>query len=264
MPLRIVMHGAAGRMGQRVLAQMANCPDLILAGAMESSDHPKLGEDAGTLAGLGTLGVPLASDLPPDFDVAIDFSVPDAATPLVQACAERQRPVVVATTGFSDPQENILREAARIIPLVWAPSMSPAVNLALKLSQIAAQALASHPSGADVEIIERHHRYKVDAPSGTALAFGRLIAEQMGQSAHSHGRSGHTGVRSRDEIGYHAVRGGDNPGEHTILFAMLGESLEITVKASNRDCYAIGALAAAQFVVDKPPGIYSMQNVLGL
>ena len=142
--------------------------------------------------------------------------------------------------------------------------MSLAVNLAMKLSQVAARVLKDHASGADVEIIERHHRFKEDAPSGTALKFGELIAEVMGQTDAQHGRQGRPGKRPHGEIGYHALRTGDNPGEHTIVFGMLGETLELTVRASNRDCYAHGALAAAKFVARQKPGLYSMNDLLGL
>ena len=142
--------------------------------------------------------------------------------------------------------------------------MSLAVNLAMKLSQVAAGVLKDHATGADVEIIERHHRYKEDAPSGTALKFGELIAEIMGQTNHQHGRQGRPGRRPHGEIGYHALRTGDNPGEHTIVFGMLGETLELTVRASNRDCYAHGAMAAAKFVARQKPGLYSMNDLLGL
>ena len=142
--------------------------------------------------------------------------------------------------------------------------MSLAVNLAMKLSGVSAAALKDHPSGADVEIIERHHRFKEDAPSGTALKFGEIIAGIMGQKEARHGREGRPGARPHGEIGYHAVRVGDNPGEHTIIFGLLGETLEITVRASNRDCYAHGALAAAKFLADKQPGLYNMNDVLGL
>jgi 4-hydroxy-tetrahydrodipicolinate reductase len=140
--------------------------------------------------------------------------------------------------------------------------MSLAVNLTMKLSELAAAALKDHD--ADVEILERHHRYKEDSPSGTALEFGRIIANEMGQTVHRHGREGRPGQRPHDEIGYHAIRTGDNPGEHTIVFGMLGETVELTVRASNRDCYALGALAGAKFLVGKPAGMYGMREVLGL
>ena len=142
--------------------------------------------------------------------------------------------------------------------------MSLAVNLSMKLASIAGAALKDHPSGADVEIIERHHRFKEDSPSGTAPKFGQIIAEAMGQTVHRHGREGRPGQRPHREIGYHAVRVGDNPGEHTIVFGLLGETIELTVRATNRDCYAHGALAAAKFLAGKKPGLYGMSDVLGL
>lgn len=141
--------------------------------------------------------------------------------------------------------------------------MSPAVNLVMKLTELAAKSLKDHPTGADVEIIERHHRFKEDAPSGTALKFGQIVAEAMGQTQSHHGRHGRTGQRPHGEIGYHALRVGDNPGEHTIAFGLLGESFELTVRATNRDCYAHGALMAAKFLAGKPPGLYGMPAVLG-
>jgi 4-hydroxy-tetrahydrodipicolinate reductase len=168
----------------------------------------------------------------------------------------------MATTGLSDPQKAKVSAAAEHVPLVWAPNMSLAVNLTMKLAEIAARALAD--KDADVEILERHHRFKEDAPSGTALKFGQLISAIMGQTVHRHGREGRPGVRPHREIGYHALRTGDNPGEHTIVMAMLGESIELTVRASNRDCYAAGALSAAKFLIGKPPGLYGLNDVLGL
>jgi 4-hydroxy-tetrahydrodipicolinate reductase len=262
--LKLAVHGAAGRMGQRVVALAAAADQFELVAAIESPQHPKLGHDAGQLAGVGELGVPLTDALQADTNVVIDFSVPEAAERVAKLCAERKLPLVVATTGLDEAQQAKLRRAAERIPIVWAPSMSQAVNLAMKLSETAAQALADYPGGADVEIIERHHRFKEDAPSGTALRFGQLIAQIMGQDEIAHGREGRPGARPHGEIAYHAVRVGDNPGEHTIVFGMLGETLEIRVAASNRDCYAQGALAAARFAVRKPAGIYSMYDVLGL
>ena len=168
----------------------------------------------------------------------------------------------MATTGLSDATKAHIVEASKTIPIVFAPSMSPAVNLAMKLTKIAAAALKD--MDADVEIIEKHHRFKVDAPSGTALKFGQIVAQEMGQTKSVCGREGAVGKRDHAEIGYHAVRIGDNVGEHNIIFGMLGETLELTVKASNRDCYAKGAYAAAIWLQGKQPGLYSMDDVLGL
>jgi 4-hydroxy-tetrahydrodipicolinate reductase len=262
--LRVAVHGAAGRMGQRLVALGASDPELQIVDAVDSPNHPRVGQDAGVIAGVSPIGVPLGGRLEATPDVVIDFSVPTAAEAIARTCSERKLPLVVATTGLSDTQQQMLREAARSIPVLWSPSMSLTVNLAMKLTEIAGRVLAEHPSGVDVEIIERHHRFKEDAPSGTALRFGELIAAAMGQSRQVHGREGRPGQRPRDEIGYHAVRIGDNPGEHTILFGLLGETLELTIRASNRDCYAHGALVAAKFLAGKAAGMYGMADVLGI
>ncbi len=251
-------------MGQRLVALASADPQLKLVAALEAATHPWLGQDAGAHAGVGNLGLPLAVVGESAADVVVDFSVPDAAVAVVAHCLEFGKPVVVATTGFDAQQERYLRDTATRIPIVWAPSMSPAVNLLMQLTRQASEVLQGMPSGVDVEIIERHHRFKEDAPSGTALKFGQIVAETMGQTEHTHGRAGRPGPRPGEEIGYHALRCGDNPGEHTIVFGMLGETIELRVAASNRDCYAQGALLAAQWLVGKPPGLYGMNDVLGL
>lgn len=264
MPLRLAINGACGQMGQRLVALAAADPELTLVAALEFAGHPRLGRDVGLLSGCGELGVPLAAGLETPTDVAIDFSTPAGTAAIVPACARLGTPLVVATTGLAPAQRELIHQAAGSIPLLWAPSMSLAVNLGMKLAEVAAAALKDHPSGADVEIIERHHRFKEDSPSGTALRFGEIIAGVMGQTQARHGREGRPGKRPHHEIGYHAVRVGDNPGEHTIIFGLLGETLELTVKATNRDCYAHGALAAAKFLAGKPAGLYTMRDVLGL
>lgn len=262
-PLRIAIHGAAGRMGRRLVALASVDDTLEVAAAIENDQHPLLGQDAGDLAGVETMDVPLSSKWPTDADVVIDFSLPEAIDRCIEKCELHGSALVVATTGMSDTQVERLHEAADVIPIVWAPSMSLAVNLSMKLAQQITEKLLDVPGGLDIEIIERHHRYKADAPSGTALKFGDLIAEKLGDDTkHVHGREGHTGQRTRNEIGYHAVRVGDNPGEHTIIFGMLGERIELNVAASNRDCYAAGALAAAKWLSDKPAGMYDMFDVL--
>ncbi len=251
-------------MGLRLIALGRQDPELSIAAAIDSPQHPSQGQDAGILAGLGPIDVPLRSDLPEQIQVVVDFSVPAAAESITRVCRQRRIPLVMATTGLSQSQQDLVRSTAETTAVVWAPSMSLAVNLTMRLVQMAAQVLKDQSQGVDVEIVERHHRFKVDAPSGTALKFGQIIADVMGHSHHIHGREGQIGQRPRDEIAYHAIRVGDNPGEHTIVFGMLGESIEFTVRATNRDCYALGALAAAKFVADKPPGLYSMSDVLGL
>lgn len=261
---RIAIHGAAGRMGQRLVALASADRELKLVAALDAGNHPQLGHDAGLLAGVGELGIPLTGKLEAAVDVVIDFSSPAGSMSILEGCRNRGTPLVLATTGLDQVQQAQVREVSQRIALLWAPSMSLAVNLAMKLSAVAAEALKEHASGADVEIIERHHRYKEDSPSGTALKFGEIIAGVMGQKDQRHGRQGRVGVRPHDEIGYHAVRAGDNPGEHTIIFGLLGETLEVTVKATNRDCYAYGALAAAKFLAGKPAGLYDMSDVLEL
>ncbi len=262
--LSTAIHGAAGRMGRRLVALASADDDFQLVAALDWSEHPSIGSDAGVLAGVGELGIPLAAELTVNVDVVIDFSIPAGAESIARLCADKSLPLVVATTGLDEAQQQTIHTATEKIPLLWAPSMSTAVNLVMKLTEIAGTALKDTPGGADVEIIERHHRFKEDAPSGTALRFGDIVAKAMGQTRHQHGREGRPGERPHDEIGYHALRVGDNPGEHTIVFGLLGETVELTVRAGSRDCYARGALAAAKWLVGKPPGLYNMNDVLGL
>jgi len=261
---RIIINGAAGRMGRRLVALGHADDGLEVVAALEAAGNPLLGQDAGSLAGIGAIGVPVRDAFDGTADAMIDFSAPPGAEAATAMCVRLGLPLVMATTGLSEEQQQAIRSAANSIPVVWAPNMSTAVNLTMKLATLAGDVLKDVPGGADVEIIERHHRFKKDAPSGTALHFGRLIAEAMGQTQHVHGREGMVGERPRDEIAYHALRVGDNPGEHTIVFGLLGETIELTVRATNRDCYAMGALAAAKFVAAQAPGIYSMYDVLRL
>ncbi|MEM6329743.1 MAG: 4-hydroxy-tetrahydrodipicolinate reductase [Planctomycetota bacterium] len=264
MPTKVAIHGAAGRMGQRLVALGAADEQIEIVAAIENTFSPHADKDAGELAGVGPIGVVLSPAWPAEVDAMIDFSVPEATDGLIDRCVERGVPLVFATTGLSDEQEQRLQSAASAIAICKAASMSTAVNLTMKLAELAAGTLKGHPSGVDVEVIERHHRYKEDSPSGTALAFGGVIGEAMGLTSETHGRHGRPGERPRGEIGYHAVRAGDNPGEHTIVFGLLGETIELRVSATNRDCYATGALAAAKWLQGKPPGVYDMQDVLGL
>lgn len=251
-------------MGLRLIALGSRDPQLTIAAALESPEYTGLGQDAGLAAGIGLIGTPFAAELTADVDAIVAFSVPAGAEAAAQLCASRQIPLVMATTGLNELQQQAVREAAAKTAVVWAPNMSLAVNLTMKLAAVAASALRQNASGTDVEIVERHHRFKTDAPSGTALKFGEIISGIMGQQKHVHGREGLVGQRPRDEIAYHALRTGDNPGEHTIVFGMLGETVELTVRATSRDCYVFGALAAAKFVAQQPPGLYTMNDVLGL
>ena len=262
--IRVGVNGAAGRMGQRIVALVHQDADLQVAAALEQNDCPVLGRDVGEVSGLGKIGVPLGTELGEPVDVVIDFSTPAGAIAVAGICGERQIPLVMATTGLSQQERETLLSAAQTVPLLIAPNMSLAVNLTMKLVREAARALRSVPGGVDVEIVERHHRFKEDAPSGTALLFGEIVAEEMGQTEHVHGRHGRPGKRPQNEIGYHALRTGDNVGEHTIVFGMMGETIDILVRGNTRDSYAYGALAAAKFVVTKKPGLYTMNDVLGL
>ncbi len=268
--LRIAVHGAAGRMGRRVVALATEDPAVRLLAAVERDGHPALGQDAGVLAGVGDLGVCLADTWPSEIDAVIDFSLPDAVDLVVGKAVQTKTALVMATTGLTAAHHAALRAASEKIAIVWAPSMSLAVNLSMRLAQQAAKSLRDVHGGVDIEVIERHHRFKEDAPSGTALRFGELLAETIRETTgtttvqHVHGRQGNTGARQSHQIGYHAIRSGDNPGEHTIVFGMLGETIELKVAASNRDCYASGAVTAAKWLAGKSHGLYSMFDVLGL
>lgn len=262
--IQVAVNGAAGRMGQRIVALTQADPELRLVAAVESPTSPRLGHDAGEVAGIGPLGVTISASLEVRPDVVIDFSTPEGLVHVAAVCGERRIPLVGATTGLNPSQRAAVVAASQQTPVLLAPSMSLAVNLAMKLVREAARALKDLPSGVDVEIVERHHRFKEDAPSGTALRFGEIVAAEMGQTEHRHGRHGQVGRRPRGEIGYHAVRTGDNVGEHQIIFGMMGETLEVYVRGHTRDSYAYGALAAAKFLATRPPGLYSMADVLGL
>ena len=260
-PLKILVNGASGRMGQRITALTHADPDLIVFAAVDAG---RVGEDAGEVAGIGPIGVAISPEFPAENpDAVIDFSVPAGVLAAATACAERQIPLVAATTGLEPDEAATLTAIAEKTSLLWAPNMSVAVNLTMKLVRDAARAVKDLPDGVDVEVIERHHRFKEDSPSGTALRFGEIVAEEMGQTEHVHGRSGRPGQRPRNEIGYHALRTGDNVGEHTIVFGMMGETIDLHVRGHSRDSYAYGALAAAKFLTGKPAGSYSMNDVLG-
>jgi 4-hydroxy-tetrahydrodipicolinate reductase len=258
------INGAGGRMGQRLVHLACEDKDLTLGAALEAANHPRLGQDIGEIAGLGKLDVLLRADLPPEqrLDVLIDFSMPEGTMTVLPMCVERRIPLVVATTGHSAEQRCEIEAAAHDTALLLTPNMSLSVNVLFQLVRQAATLLKD--KGFDVEIIERHHRFKKDAPSGTALHFARIVQEVMGQTEMRHGREGLVGERPPHEIGIHALRTGDNVGEHTIIFSTLGESLELVHKGHSRDSYARGALLAAKFLATKSPGRYTMEDVLGL
>jgi 4-hydroxy-tetrahydrodipicolinate reductase len=264
MKTRIAIHGAAGRMGQRLVALGLQDAGLSIVATLESATNKALGRDAGEVAGIGPIGVPIRSDLPLDVhpEVVIDFSSPEGTVALLTLCRQRKLPIVIATTGHSPKDREEIASAAHEIAILLAPNLSLVVSVLFHLTRQAAKLLNGR--GYDVEIIERHHRFKKDSPSGTALYFARIIQEQMGQTTVRHGREGLVGERPAEEIGIHAIRAGDSVGEHTIIFSALGETMELVHKGSSRDSYARGALQAAKYLAGKAAGMYSMDDVLGL
>jgi 4-hydroxy-tetrahydrodipicolinate reductase len=259
----IGVNGACGRMGQRIVRLAHQDQELTIGAAFEAEAHPDIGKDIGEVIGIGLINVPVTSVRQPhQLNVVIDFSEPAGTMAILPLCLERRIPIVVATTGHSAGQREEIEAAAHQTAVLLAPNMSLAVNLLAKLVRKAAEVL--HGRGFDVEIVERHHRYKKDAPSGTALHLARIIQDAMGQTELRHGRQGEVGERPAGEIGIHSVRLGDNVGEHAIILSGAGETLELSHRAHDRDCYARGALEAAKFLADRPPGRYSMDDVLGL
>ena len=250
-------------MGQRLVALAKEDHDLLVVAALDSAKHPAFGQDAGTLAGIGPIGVPVTAELPTNHrvDCVFDFSAPAGTMAILPVCISRKIPLVVATTGHTEAQQAEIEEAAHDTAILYAPNMSLVVNVLFKLVKLTAEALKG--KGFDAEIIERHHRFKKDSPSGTAVHFAKILQEVQG-GRFVHGREGLIGERQADEIGIHAVRAGDNVGEHTILFSTLGETLELVHKGHSRDSYARGALQGAKFLANRPAGRYTMNDVLGL
>jgi 4-hydroxy-tetrahydrodipicolinate reductase len=254
-------------MGRSLIEACHNAEGLTVAAALEHPESKLLGSDAGELVGIGTLGVPLGADIHAvldDFDVLIDFTRPAATLENLAACRAAGKRMVIGTTGFSVAERELVAESAKDIGLVFAPNMSVGVNLCLKLLVTAARVLGDE---FDVEVIEAHHRHKVDAPSGTALRMGEVVAGTLGRDLKEcavYGRHGYTGERDRKTIGFETIRAGDIVGEHTVLFAGSGEQVEITHKASSRMTFANGAARAAAWVMEHGPGLYDMQDVLGL
>ena len=270
-PRNILLLGAAGRMGQAITRLLAGgtFPGLALAAAVDRPDAPLLGQDAGSAAGARPLGVPLSADLEAALatrpDLTIDFTSRSATAAAAPRLAAAGVPWIVGTTGLEEPEKAAIAAAARSIPVVLSANMSVGVNLLYALVEQAARALQGR--GYDCEIIERHHRRKKDAPSGTALFLGEAAAAGYGwplRDVAIDGRSGLPGERPEREIGFHAVRGGDIVGDHTVLFAADGECLELSHRATSRDTLAIGALRAAAWLPGRAPGLYSMRDVLGL
>ncbi|MCX7010397.1 MAG: 4-hydroxy-tetrahydrodipicolinate reductase [Kiritimatiellaeota bacterium] len=262
--------GAAGRMGRTLIRLLQNkaVPELQLSGAVDLWDCPERGQDVGLISGAGAAGILLSSDLAevtPACDVVIDFTSHQGASGNVARLASWRKAVVIGATGLNTEEKQMVAEAAQHIPIVMAPNMSLGVNLLFSLVQEAAAALAG--KGYDIEIIERHHRRKKDSPSGTALGLGEAAAAGCGwdlQQVAVHGREGIVGERPAEQIGFHAVRGGDFVGDHTVVFAADGESIELSHRATSRDTFALGALRAARWLEGTPAGLYTMQDVLGL
>lgn len=265
--INVVVAGAAGRMGCRLVALIRDSTVLTLSGAIEGKGHRALGKDAGETAGCGHAGVPITDDFTALLDrgeVVIDFSAPEATLHHLRATAIHRRAMVIGTTGFSTPQLAELESLASQAPFVLSPNMSVGVNLIYKVIGEMAKALGDEY---DIEVIEAHHRLKKDAPSGTALKIAEVLAKAVGRDLNQVGvyaRKGLVGERKKGEIGIQTIRAGDIVGDHTILFGGMGERIEVTHRASSRDTFAGGALRAAQWVVRQPPGLYDMMDVLGL
>ncbi|MBC9249422.1 4-hydroxy-tetrahydrodipicolinate reductase [Pseudomonas alcaligenes] len=264
---RIAVMGAAGRMGKILIEAVGQADGAQLSAAIDRPDSSLIGADAGELAALGKIGVTLAGDLNAvldQFDVLIDFTHPSVTLKNLEICRQAGKAMVIGTTGFSPEEKLLLSEAAKQIPIVFAANYSVGVNLCLKLLDTAARVLGDD---VDIEIVEAHHRHKVDAPSGTALRMGEVVANALGrdlQKVAVYGREGQTGARERETIGFATVRAGDVVGDHTVLFAADGERVEITHKASSRMTFARGAVRAALWLQSQPAGLYDMQDVLGL
>jgi len=260
----IGVNGACGRMGQRIVQLAHEDHSLHIGAALEAPGHRDMGRDIGEVCGIGRMGVHVQAEPAIELHLhsIIDFSMPEGTMKVLPLCIERRIPLVVATTGHTPAQRAEIEAAAHQTAILMAPNMSLAVNVLMKLVGQAASVLRD--KGFDVEILERHHRFKKDSPSGTALHFARIVQEGMGQTELKHGREGIVGERPSGEIGVHAIRVGDNVGEHTIVFSTLGETMELTHRAHARDCYVRGALQAAKFLADRPAGRYSMNDVLGL
>ena len=259
--------GAGGRMGRMLIEAVQDNPQTTLNAAIERQGSSLVGADAGEVAAIGRLEVQIVDDLKAvinDIDVLIDFSLPDATEQNMQICAANKVAMVIGTTGFNEQQEQVLKEASKQIAIVYAGNYSTGVNLSLKLLAMAAKAFGND---ADVEVIEAHHKHKIDAPSGTAYMMAEAVAEARGQNLKDvaiYGREGQTGEREAGSIGIHAIRGGEIIGDHTVMFIADGEVVEITPRARARMTFAAGAVRAATWVIKQEVGQYNMQDVLGL
>jgi 4-hydroxy-tetrahydrodipicolinate reductase len=265
--INIGVIGAGGRMGRMLIEAVQDNPQTSLSAAIEREGSSLIGTDAGEVAAIERLNIKIVDDLVSvidDIDVLIDFSLPDATEQNMQTCAEHKVAMVIGTTGFNEQQEQVLTEASKHIPIVYAGNYSTGVNLSLKLLGMAAKAFGNE---ADVEVIEAHHKHKIDAPSGTAYMMAQAVAEARGQNLKEvavYGREGQTGAREAGSIGIHAIRGGEIIGDHTVMFIADGEVVEITHRARARMTFAAGAVRATTWVIQQKAGQYNMQDVLGL
>ncbi len=267
MTTRIAVTGAIGRMGKTLVEAVNTNPNTELCAAIVLPDSTLIGADIGEVVGIGKLGVAIVgqlSEVMNDFDVLIDFTSPEATLANAKLCGQHGKSIVVGTTGLSHEQKDTLLTFKKSIPICFAANYSTGVNLSFKLLEIAARVMGED---CDIEVYEAHHRHKVDAPSGTALKMGEVIADTLGRDLEKvavYGREGITGARDRDTIGFATVRGGDVVGDHTVSFLAEGERLEITHKASSRMSFARGAARAAHWLAQQPAGMYDMQDVLGI
>jgi len=265
--LRIAVAGVTGRMGRSIVEAIGNNPEVVLGAASVSSRSADIGKDVGTLFGMESLGIHTVTDLSQSldkFDTLIDFTSPAATLQHLNFCAAAGKHLVIGTTGFSDIEKLVLKTAGSQTGIVFAPNMSVGVNLCFKLLELAAKVIGEE---ADIEILEAHHRHKKDAPSGTALKMGEVVATAIGRNLKDcavYGREGQIGERDSKTIGFATIRAGDIVGDHTVMFATPGERVEITHKSSSRMTYATGSLRAALWLQGKGNGLYSMQDVLGL
>lgn len=260
----LIINGAAGRMGKRIVALAYESKQFDIVGAADYAEHPDLGKDAGLLAGIDSINVNLTANFPDSADVMIDFSLPQAADKAIDFCAKNSVSLVMGTTGLSDDQLQKLKNASAKIAIVQATNMSLGMNLLFATVGKVAKTLGEKY---DIEIVEAHHRFKKDAPSGTALSLAEAVCKETGRDYPSslvHGRAGKEATRKDGTIGMHAIRGGDIVGEHSVIYSTLGETITISHSAHTRDTFVRGAIRAAEWIAGQKPGLYDMQDVLGL
>lgn len=264
--IRVAIAGASGRMGRMLIEAVLNAEGVALGAAFDRAGTPFVGRDAGEMAGVLS-GIAIVDDVRAAIaaaDCVIDFTRPEGTLEHLAIARELGKAMVIGTTGFDAAGKAAIADAAKDIPVVFAPNMAVGVNAVFKLLEVAARILSE---GYDVEVIEAHHRFKVDAPSGTALRMGEVVARELGRDLEAcaiYGREGHTGERRAETIGFSTIRGGDVVGDHTVLFAGIGERIEITHKSGSRMPYALGSLRAARFLQGRSQGLFDMQDVLGL